>query len=1009
MAFDAFMSYSHAADGQLAPALQRGLYQFNKPWYRKRALRIFRDKTSLSASPALWPSIERALSESTYFLLLASPTAAKSVWVTAEVNWWLSNRAIDKLLIVLTDGELSWDSTKRDFDWDHTDAIPRNLEARLSSEPLYVDLRWAKTVNDLSLRHGQFRGAVLDLSAPLHGIPKDELDGEDVRQYRRMRQVRFVAISALIAFAAVAVWQAVVARLQANRAVAQRLAAQADLSRRDEAYSCLDRAALLAVESLSMTPLLETNRFVQEMLQVLPITSIRSGGGGQRSLISPTGRHAAIQGHDGLTRIHDLESGEELRALEHKAKAGMLQFDPTGTTFTSLIEVDGSTSLRTVNLSTREVSEHRGIAGSVIAVAARPDQTYLAVAVSSGLVKVIEAHTGHILATGTEMYGDTHARFSPSGKYVGIAVGDMLKQVGVVQVIDTMTGESRTLRFDLPIAALAFRADDEYLALTEQGGWGFARGPNAYLVEIKTGKVQSTIPVPLDTGLISFSPDGRLLALAGQLGIEIVQIPSGTRVSSPAVSGVSAATFTPDSAYIVVGTTSTSLPKIAQSVGDEEELELREDYCDLGRLRIFESVSGIERFMLDRKASSSQIVFSPDGHRLVIGGFRGQGATTIDIFEYSEFGSPVPLREFEEFAAGRSDIRRFVAQTTTDGKYLVTQGDGRMLAVFDIAMRKKIAAIDLPTGVVALSLSQDGNRIAVTTVTDRQSGGHPRVAVRVFETATLKVSGEVVLGEAPISVHIDNAARRLLTVSIEGKLSVTDLATKTPVPAGAVAPDEFVTIALSGDGALLATPGKKADVLEIRDLARDTVTASLRQSQTVSLARFSPDGAYLATAGGIESFGIGGRGRISVFDLSTEKSVLEVPYEGGVPVLSFSSDGSMLLVRLATGVIRVFQLSNGVELTRFAIAGDVASVAMTDGNRRILIVSSPKEDGLPQVYSRYLQPSDLIANVCSRLTRNLTWDEWAQYFGDTRYRRSCRNLPCPSGAKAIGTDSCVRE
>ena len=64
MVFDAFMSYSHAADGQLAPALQRGLHKLGKAWYRKRALRVFRDKTSLSANPALWPSIERALSES---------------------------------------------------------------------------------------------------------------------------------------------------------------------------------------------------------------------------------------------------------------------------------------------------------------------------------------------------------------------------------------------------------------------------------------------------------------------------------------------------------------------------------------------------------------------------------------------------------------------------------------------------------------------------------------------------------------------------------------------------------------------------------------------------------------------------------------------------------------------------------------------------------------------------------------------------------------------------------
>ena len=74
--YKAFMSYSHAADGRLAPALQSALHRFVKPWYRLRTIRVFRDKTSLSANPALWPSIEMALNDSEYFLLLASPEAA---------------------------------------------------------------------------------------------------------------------------------------------------------------------------------------------------------------------------------------------------------------------------------------------------------------------------------------------------------------------------------------------------------------------------------------------------------------------------------------------------------------------------------------------------------------------------------------------------------------------------------------------------------------------------------------------------------------------------------------------------------------------------------------------------------------------------------------------------------------------------------------------------------------------------------------------------------------------
>jgi rhodanese-related sulfurtransferase len=60
--YAAFISHSHALDGKLAPALQAGLQRFAKPWYRLRALHVFRDDASLSA-------IQAALEGSEFFSL----------------------------------------------------------------------------------------------------------------------------------------------------------------------------------------------------------------------------------------------------------------------------------------------------------------------------------------------------------------------------------------------------------------------------------------------------------------------------------------------------------------------------------------------------------------------------------------------------------------------------------------------------------------------------------------------------------------------------------------------------------------------------------------------------------------------------------------------------------------------------------------------------------------------------------------------------------------------------
>jgi len=82
MRYDGFISYSHAADGQLAPALQKALQRLAKPWFRRRSLEIFRDETGLSVDPHLWGAIVKALDDSEWFVLLTSPLAAQSEWAS---------------------------------------------------------------------------------------------------------------------------------------------------------------------------------------------------------------------------------------------------------------------------------------------------------------------------------------------------------------------------------------------------------------------------------------------------------------------------------------------------------------------------------------------------------------------------------------------------------------------------------------------------------------------------------------------------------------------------------------------------------------------------------------------------------------------------------------------------------------------------------------------------------------------------------------------------------------
>lgn len=199
--YHAFISYSHAADDARAAALQRALQVIGKPWWRRSTIKVFRDKTSLAASPGLWPEIERNLERSSCFLLMASVAAAASPWVRKEIAWWLQHRSAHALLIVVTDGELAWDVDAGDFDRARSTAIPPELFGAFRDEPLYVDLRWARTREQTSLRHVRFRDAALTLAAVLHGRPKDELDSDEIRQHRRLRAAMGAGLVAIGAFA----------------------------------------------------------------------------------------------------------------------------------------------------------------------------------------------------------------------------------------------------------------------------------------------------------------------------------------------------------------------------------------------------------------------------------------------------------------------------------------------------------------------------------------------------------------------------------------------------------------------------------------------------------------------------------------------------------------------------------------------------------------------------------------------------------------------------------------
>ncbi|NBE50120.1 TIR domain-containing protein [Streptomyces boluensis] len=964
--YDAFISYSHVWDKDLATAFQSALQSFDRPWYRPRGLKLFRDETNLAASPHLWQEIEEGLARSRWLVVMASPPAAASPWVRREIRWWLTHRSAETLLIGWTDGGLVWDSDRAEFDWSRTDALPREeMDRAFDAEPRWVDLRWLRGPEQARAVDPRLVECAAEFVAPLTGRSKDELIGDHVRRRRQTRRLVRATVATLIVLLLLAVAGGVTAYVQRNSARAQTLVAQ---------------SRQLAAEAASIS---DTQPDLARQLMV------------QAYRLAPTAEAvgALVESH-ALPRV--VRGRGPVRAAAYSSRGLLAMADDTGIRL-----LDPARGTRPVFTESAESTEStEATERPTTAVAFSPDGRLLALGDTAGdvrLLDVTDPGDPEPLGSASAVAGRKEVRVLAltSGGRLFAMTG---KDGAVLDVSEPARSKSLARLPDYPVAASP-RGD---LVVSEERD-----DEDGYLGRLRLSTVSGSAP-PRQVATVAspeqvdisgarqramFSPNGQLLAAAGddsQVRLWDVADPARPAVRPTLTTqsrfGLHSVAFSPDQSTL--------------ATGDSDGTVTLWDVSDPMRPR-----SGAQ--LSSRSTMLGDLSFSPDGHTLASVGVND---------EPFGLGSDPTLRLWAVSGSERTS-----AATT-----LPT--DGTFPPAFDPDSRL-LAAGGEPTTVWRLDSTGDttgdsaGGTTSDTTRDDtRDNTGAPR-RLTTMETVNpsgqataFSTDGRTLFSGMPLKAWdlTDPARPRDLTRGEARKDGASRLAANPVLPLVAARgksrdPAEVWNIgdreqptllgtlgdagagtghqdlAFSPDGALVAAPAGNA--VRLWWVGRNSPPRPAgdlpRAKGPVSALAFGPKGHTLFV--GDET------GTISTWDVSRpgqpERQGASARHTGAITGLAVHPDGELAATAGLDGRIRLWDVRDSarpVEVTALSNGSPYpgATVGFSpDG--RLLAVSGETGTRLWTV-----DATPIVRRLCAE-SRPITRDEWAQYLPDRPYDPPC--------------------
>lgn len=1052
--------------------------------------------------------IKQGIEKAQVFLFLVSPDSVQSYWCNMEIEHAVNNgkrilpivvRDTDVQFIHLEISRRNWilcrdeqddfnkaieetrNTIRTDYEW-------LKFHTRLQNEALVWERSGKETSYLLHEKELKDTASIFVISSGNEPSPTDiqrqyilasQINEESLRKIeeRRRRQITFsltlglIIVTVLVFFAwaqrntaisetnakatalineenanATAQAEKIRAEEQSNIALARQFAAQANsIFNLDSVNQTI--AGLLAVQSMKLMPNYESSVLLQGMTFSAPVAHMEQTDTISPVAFSPDSKLVAYGGVNTL-RVWDFTTDKVVAQMDYDGRISSLSFTFDG----KYVVTSGCDSIR-CSVQIWEVSTGNKLAQIIqegdddrfrapAIFALNPNGRYVAVSNSFQPVSIWEIPTGHGISYTTHP-ADSIA-FSPDGKYIAsngsatLSVWGVATNQEVFHINDTSLG-----------GPVVFSPDGKYIV---SGGNQSEPGATARVWEITTGlevsrmnhdcsAVESVAFNPDGNYVVSgscddtarvwatfsgkeiarmthgsfvkyvaFSPDGRYVISAGyqdpdrtarvwdpKTGKEIARLVHGT--------GVYEIAFSPDGRYVV-------------SSGCEEEKAF--DQCLRAGVSIW-NVKGTEIFHMkhDDEGSGLDIQVSPDGKYIV-----SKGQYTIRVWDVTT-GKEV-FHVMDEATFGNS------FSISPDSKYISAENWGwevwrdsgiseSMIRVWEISSGKEINRIYTDSGRRSISFSPDGRYIIAAEIFDNHVGGiwettssrmittintygrsssvefnrngtyaasaTARDSILIWNTSSGKevsrINSDVKISEFKFSTNNDHL---LNSIGADNTLHVWDIMTGEEIGSIAHENDPLLlpdTFSLDGKYVLLHSLD---NIYRVWETTNGKEISRMILGGDVYSVSFSPDGQYIVSNALNDTATLDTVTR--VWKTDTGEEIAPLAQEGsGSPLAIFTPDGNFWAVEYAD-TIHIWDIHSKKELSQL-LHDNLSDFTFSPDGKYII-----STDFDHTIHVWVWQPSDLITESCSRITRNITRSEWRQYIGDALpYQAICPNLP----------------